>query len=331
METLDNPNNLPYNDPLQTRKVAFVTGASAGIGWYTTLHLYMHGWDVYLGVRNLDKGRKAMDDIVAEAQRRREANIVRSDVATGHLELVAIDLLDISSVDRAALELKSKEDHLDLLVHNAGIMAVPRETSKDGFEVQLQTNYVAPFVLTDRLLALVKAASQPRIIYVSSIGHRFALKRASLGKRQDGFPSMYYGFVRYGYSKTAGMQMLNQVARDHPDVLCLSVHPGFVMETDLYRHWNDLAVVGPCFNLGFRGFGSVFGVKKEEGSYSTLVAALSPSLSAKNDSGGFVWTKGSKGTPSKLVTDEKYARDNWNWTINEMERASIPLSLFERK
>lgn len=330
MVTLEDPNKLPFNDPETTTKTALVTGASSGIGWFTTLHLYMHGWDVFLGVRNIPKGQKAIDDIKAEAQKRQLNGGIPATAKFGQLALVEMDLLDIKSLDKVESQLQ-KIDKLDLLVHNAGIMAVPRENSKDGWEVQMQTNYVAPFVLTDRLLSLIQRAPKPRIVYLSTIGHQFARRPAPLDKRQDGFPSLYYGFVRYGYSKTAGMQMINQLAKDYPDILSLSVHPGFVMDTELYRHWNNIPLVGPLFKCGFRGFGSVFGVSKEEGCYSTLVAAMSPDLTAPTDSGDFLWTKGSEGNPSSLVKNEKWALENWNWTIDQMEEKGIRIQHFQHK
>lgn len=330
MEVLKTPNTLPFNDPQATPKTALVSGASSGIGWFTTLHLYMHGWNVFLGVRNVPKGQKAIDDIKAEAQKRLRNNSVPSSAKFGQLALVQMDLLDIKSLDKVVDQLQGTQK-LDLLVHNAGIMAVPRENSKDGWEVQMQTNYVAPFVLTDRLLSLLKAAPKPRIVYVSSIGHQFARSPERLDKPHYGFPDLYYGFVRYGYSKMAGMQFVNELAKDYPHILSISVHPGFVMETDLYRHWNSLPLIGPLMSLGFRGFGAVFGVKKEEGAYSTLVAALSPKLEAPSDSGEFLWTLGAKGNPSSLVKNQKYALDNWNWTIAEMEDKSIRIKNFHRK
>ncbi|KAG5365786.1 putative oxidoreductase ENV9 [Yarrowia sp. B02] len=330
MTTLETPNSLPFNDPETTPKTALVTGASSGIGWYTTLHLYMHGWDVFLGVRNFPKGQKAIDDIKTEAEKRQRDGRVPASAKFGQLALVQMDLLDIESLNKVEDQLQ-KTPKLDLLVHNAGIMAVPRENSKDGWEVQLQTNYVAPFVLTDRLLPLLQKAPKPRIVYLSSIGHHFAMSPAPLDKVQDGFPGLYYGFVRYGYSKTAGMQLVNQLAKDYPQILSLSVHPGFVMETELYRHWNSLPLVGPLFYLGFRGFGAVFGVKQEEGCYSTLVAALSPDLTAPQDSGEFLWTKGSKGTPSSVVKNEDYARENWNWTVDQMEQKGVRIRHFQYK
>lgn len=330
MAKLENPNTLPFNDPETSTKTALVTGASSGIGWYTTLHLYMHGWDVFLGVRNVSKGQKAIDDIKAEAQKRQLNGGVSATAKFGQMALVEMDLLDIKSLDKVEAQLQ-KIEKLDLLVHNAGIMAVPRENSKDGWEVQMQTNYVAPFVLTDRLLPLLQKAPNPRIVYLSSIGHQFARRPTPLDTRQDGFPGLYYGFVRYGYSKAAGMQMINQLAKDYPQILSVSVHPGFVMETELYRHWNSLPLVGPLFNAGFRGFGVVCGVSKEEGCYSTLVAALSPELTAPADSGDFLWTKGTQGTPSSLVKNEKYALENWNWTVNQMEQKGVRIRHFQYK
>ncbi|KAG5365585.1 putative oxidoreductase ENV9 [Yarrowia sp. C11] len=328
--SLENPNSLPFNDPDTNTKTALVTGASSGIGWYTTLHLYMHGWQVFLGVRNVLKGQKAIDDIKTEAEKRRRNGSVSNTAKFGQLALVQMDLLDIKSLDKVEAQLQHT-GKLDLLVHNAGIMAVPFEISQDGWEVQMQTNYVAPFVLTDRLLSLLQKAPKPRIVYLSSIGHHFATRPAPLDTRQDGFPGLYYGFVRYGYSKTAGMQLMNQLAKDYPQILSLSVHPGFVMETELYRHWNSLPLVGPLFNLGFRSFGVVFGVSKEEGCYSTLVAALSPDLTAPADSGEFLWTKGSQGNPSSVVKNEQYALENWNWTVSEMEQKSVRVRHFQYK
>jgi len=124
----------------QHGRTALVTGANSGIGFRQVLELARRGTCVLLASRDPGRGRAARDAIVAE-------------LPAASVELVQLDLADLGSVQRLAGQLLGRAGGLDLLINNAGVMAVPRRrTTAQGFELQFGTNHLGHFALTGRLL-----------------------------------------------------------------------------------------------------------------------------------------------------------------------------------
>ena len=149
---------------------------------------------------------------------------VRSEVPGAQAELVALDLADLSSVRAAAEDVASRTDRLDLLVDNAGVMAVPRQLTADGFEQQLGTNHLGHFALTGRLLPLLLAAPAPRVVVVSSTAHRSGRMAFDdlMGERR------YSRWGAYGQSKLANLLFAGELSRRAQGrVLVASAHPGY--------------------------------------------------------------------------------------------------------
>ena len=145
--------------PDQSGRVAVVTGANSGLGLITARDLARAGARVVLACRDTDKGADAMREITARAP---EADA----------ELAALDLASLDSVRSFAREFSDAHDGLDLLVNNAGVMAPPRRTTRDGFELQFGTNHLGHFALTGLLLSALDGRSDARVITVSSTAHR---------------------------------------------------------------------------------------------------------------------------------------------------------------
>jgi hypothetical protein len=143
--------------PDQTGRRVVVTGATSGLGFHTALELARHDATVVLGIRDLDRGREAAEHIRAEAR--------GADVAPSRL-----DLADLSSVREFAGDVG--RDRVDVLVNNAGVMALPPRRSVDGFELQLATNHLGPFALTGLLLPALLSRPGSRVVTVSSYMHR---------------------------------------------------------------------------------------------------------------------------------------------------------------
>ena len=97
---------------------------------------------------------------------------VRSEVPGASAELVPLDLASLDSVRDAAADVAGRTGSLDVLIDNAGVMAIPRAQTADGFEMQLGTNHLGHFALTGLLLPVLLAAAQPRVVVVSSDAHR---------------------------------------------------------------------------------------------------------------------------------------------------------------
>jgi len=146
--------------PSQTGKLAVVTGATGGLGYETALGLAQAGAEVILAGRNEAKG--------ADAVRRILAVVPGAKVRFG-----MVDLASLASVATFAKDLLAQDRPIDILVNNAAVMATPmRQTTRDGFELQLGTNFLSHFALTARLLPLLVHGGQTRVVQVSSLAHR---------------------------------------------------------------------------------------------------------------------------------------------------------------
>ncbi|KAJ0400508.1 hypothetical protein P43SY_006687 [Pythium insidiosum] len=154
-------------------KLAVITGANSGIGFEAALELARHGAHVVLACRNEARGRAAVDKIRETLQQDKQET---ASVRHGAVEFMQLDVSDLSSVQRFTQAFRESHDRLDLLINNAGIMAVGYATTVDGFESQLATNHLGHFALTAQLFDLLCKSAPSRIVNVSSMAHRSALK-----------------------------------------------------------------------------------------------------------------------------------------------------------
>ncbi len=147
------------NIPDLTDRVIMVTGANSGIGYEAARAFAQHGAHVVLACRNRTKADAAIADI-------------RASAADPSVEVLEVDLGDLDSVASAAKQFLSDHNRLDVLVNNAGLMALPHQRTAQGFEMQFGVNHLAPFALTGHLLERLLATSGSRVVAVSSTGHR---------------------------------------------------------------------------------------------------------------------------------------------------------------
>lgn len=150
----------PEQMPSQAGKTVLVTGANSGIGFQAALELARHGARVILGCRSEAKGEKALQQL------RREA-------PGASAQLAVLDLASLASIRSFAAEFLSRGQALDVLINNAGVMALPkRELTTDGFERQFGTNHLGHFALTGLLLPALLKSPAPRVVTVASLAHR---------------------------------------------------------------------------------------------------------------------------------------------------------------
>jgi NAD(P)-dependent dehydrogenase (short-subunit alcohol dehydrogenase family) len=199
--------------PDQTGRVAVVTGANAGLGYETARELARKGASVLLGCRNAEKAERAADTL-------------RAENPAARLEVSRLDLADLASVRAFAQRLAGAHDRVDLLVNNAGIMAVPRGLTADGFELHLGTNHLGHFALTGLLLPLL--ASGARVVTLSSMGHRPGRIAFDdlMGERR------YSRWSAYFQSKLANLLFTYELQRRELGVVAVAAHPG-VSSTEL--------------------------------------------------------------------------------------------------
>lgn len=324
------PEEATYYNPKVDRRVAIVTGGNSGIGWFTVLHLYLHGYVVYVAGRTESKVIKAIEDIEVEAHKRSDAYSEEEKRVRflGSLTYIRLDCANLKTVVACADKFKSLEPKLHILINNAGIMAVPYKITNDGYEIQYQVNFVAPFLFTLELLPALQLATidqKPRVVCLSSMGHNLAYKYFQPTDTIKKFPDMLFTWVRYGNAKAAVIEFTTKLAEKYPQFVAISVHPGVIVDTGLYTWWTELPVVGRLVSAGFLVSGSLMGISSEQGSLAALRAALDPSLLDKSgiylDQGGLI------GTLSRIVRDKANIDTTWSENIKLLAEKGYSLEV----
>lgn len=202
--------------PDQSGRLAVVTGANSGLGLEVATQLARHGAQVVMACRNRDRADRAEGDL--------RAMVPGADVRVAQLDLA--DLADLASVADFVQELHVRHSRVDLLINNAGLMAVDRSRTADGFETQFGVNHLGHFALTNQLLDLLNAAPAGRVVTMSSMGHR-----AGRMAFDDLMGERSYGRWRaYFQSKLANLlftaQLQQRLATSGSTTMAAAAHPG---------------------------------------------------------------------------------------------------------
>ena len=246
--------------PDQSGRTALVTGGNSGLGYQTVLQLARHGARVLLAARDRARGTAALERLGTEAPGSRA-------------ELAQIDLADLASVERFAAGFLAGGDGLDLLINNAGVMAIPRrETTAQGYERQFGTNHLGHFALTGRLLPALAQRPGGRVVTVSSNQHKRA-RSIDFGDLQG--EHSYRPWGAYAQSKLANAMFVLELDRRLRaaglGIISAGAHPGFA-------HTN-LQLAGPRsggVSLAARGMGlatRLLAQPARDGALPTLYAA----------------------------------------------------------
>lgn len=193
-------------------RYAVVTGATNGIGKAIAEGLARQGLAVHVAGRDAGKTQAVVDSIIA---------------STGNAQVwpLLADLDSLAGAQHLADQLLARDQPLHLLVNNAAVMTLQREETVDGVERMLGVNYLAHYLLTRRLLPLLKREPGGRVVNTASDAHRFVkgMHWEDL-QWQQGFSAMKV----YGHSKLANILFARELARREPELLVLSAHPGAV-------------------------------------------------------------------------------------------------------
>lgn len=321
--------SLPYLNPATDRRVCFITGGSSGVGYYTVLHLYLHGYIIYIAGRSKSRVTKSIAELTETADAIVRDYPPKCRRFVGKLNFLELDLCDLNLVQRAVEKFKLLESRLHVLINNAGVMAIPFSMTQDNFEIQLQTNYISPFLLTTLLIPMLENSASttfsPRIIYLSSVGHKLNFRYFPMDSNFNYLPNFIFTWIRYAKAKTAGIHFTNMLALRNPQILSMSVHPGLVMNTNLFTYWTRLPIVGMMFWCLFQIFGYLFGITPEEGATTVVRCCLDPKLNA-HDNNGKYFINGEEASPSKVASDMDYAARTWIWTVHELSERGISIS-----
>ena len=282
--------------PDQSGRIAVVTGANSGLGFFTTRELARGGARVVAGARDVARGEEA-------------AARIRESRPEAQIEVERLDLADLGSIRAFAERFADRHDGLDLLVNNAGVMALPRRLTADGFEIHIGTNHLGHFALTALLLQRLLARPDPRVVTVSSEAHRVGrINFDDLhGERR------YSRWLAYGQSKLANLlfayELQRRAAAAGVPLKSVAAHPGYAatnLQSGASRAGGGLvtAIEGRFMALGNR----LLAQTDEMGALPILYAATVPDLPG----GSYVGPDGlfeQRGYP-KLVDSSRSSKDS---------------------
>lgn len=249
-------------------KRAIVTGANSGLGTETARVLALAGAEVVMACRTLAAGEQVAQQLRAALP-----------PGAGSLEVQRLDLSDLASVRAFAQAYLASGKPLHLLINNAGVMAPPLGKTAQGFELQVGTNHLGHFLLTQVLRPVLEASAPARVVTVSSGLHTQG-KGARLLETLEADPAFekrkYSPFAQYGDSKLANILFTRGLAkRLPPAVKAFSLHPG-VINTNLSR-----SMTGVSGTL-FRALGGLFMKSVPQGAATTVFGATAPELEDKS-------------------------------------------------
>lgn len=288
--------------PSQNGKIAIVTGANTGLGYETAIHLAQKDMTVIMACRNLDKAQQAKGRI--------QENVPGAD-----LDILPIDLTDLSSVRAFAETFKAQYNRLDLLINNAGIMFPPYEKTVDGFESQMGANYFGHFLLTALLLDKMPDSTESRVVSLSSGAHQYASEGPNFDDLQS--EQNYSKMGAYAQSKLACLMFGNELQRrlDHAgkQILSVSAHPGMA-PTELARHMPWYQLLFLKYTIGLFLFHPV-----EAAAMPTVLAALGTDVKGGDYLGpqGVLEMVGKPGLAKKSNASQDTAMAERLWDISE--------------
>lgn len=274
-------------------KVCLVTGATSGIGRVTAGALAARGATVVITGRTPAKAQEAVAQITGET-------------GNDSIHYLLADFVDLQQVEEMAAAFKERYNRLDVLVNNAGTY-FNRRHIKDGIEMTFLVNHLAPFLLTNLLLEVLKASAPARIITVSSDAHKYD----QMNFDDLSFKRGYFGMRAYARSKLANILFTYELARrlSGTGVTANVVHPGQVA-TNIWR--TNFGIFGPLLKwlIGLSA------LTPEEGADTVIYLASSPEVEGVS---GKYFVKRQAVPSSPLSYDEGVARRLW-----EVSKALTP-------
>lgn len=296
----------PDQMPDQNGKVAIVTGANSGLGYQTALALSSHGAQVVFACRSREKTEVALTNL-------------RAAVPAAQAEFMALDLADLASVAQFAQAFKARFGRLDILLNNAGVMALPLMRTAQGFEMQMGTNHFGHFALTGQLWDLLRATQGARVVTTSSLAHTFT---RGMDLSDPHFEHKRYGeWDAYGKSKLANLLFTYELNRraisSGSGVVVAAAHPGFAA-TNLQSSF--LANEKSWFKRTFTRMGNALSLQSAERGawpqpYAATMAGVKGGEYFGPDGFGHIGGHPTRVTSNRASRDEATAKALW--TLSE--------------
>jgi NAD(P)-dependent dehydrogenase (short-subunit alcohol dehydrogenase family) len=287
-----------------TGQVIIITGANSGIGKETAVALAAMGATVVMTARTPSKGETALAEVVERS-------------GNDKVVLGSLDLASFASIRAFAAWFLAEFDRLDVLVNNAGLIVDTRQETADGFELMFGTNHMGHFLLTDLLRQRLIDSAPSRVVVLSSVAHRWALKGLD---RTDLQGTVRFGGGRnYGLSKLANAQFALELSRQlaGTGVTVNAVHPGSIH--------SGFAGDGDTGTSGLGWWMATFGpyvLRTPKTGAKTQVLLASSTLPRVAGSTGGYWSHGRRWKASRHARSAAEAR--WLWEESERLVAEAP-------
>jgi NAD(P)-dependent dehydrogenase (short-subunit alcohol dehydrogenase family) len=274
-------------------RVCVITGGTDGIGKAAAYGLAIQGARLLVHGRDSDKGARAVTEL-----KTRSGNPA--------IEFLPADFSSLADVRRLAAEVMERTPRIDVLVNNAGSIYVKRTLSKDGYEMTLAVNHLAPFLLTHLLLDTLKSGTSSRIVTTASNAHL----RAKISFDDLQMTRKYSPMGAYGISKLANILFTRALAKrlQGSAVTATCVHPGFVRTN--FGANNDKDVPPLIKHIYF--FIARFARSPEKGAETVVYLASSPQV--QGESGGYYFD--CKPTPTSPAAQDDVAAERL-WHVSE--------------
>jgi len=254
-----NTSNIPHLDG----RTAVVTGANSGLGLESARALAGAGAHVVMAARDQEKVAQARDDIL-------------STHPDASLQIVEVDLGSLASTRAAAEEIAASHGAIDVLMNNAGVMAMPERRTNDGFEMQFGINHLGHWSLTSALMPLLVSAEQARVVTVTSTAHHFG---RPVDPDDPHLTERYDPWRAYGQSKLANYHFALGLQREFETrglpAQSLVAHPG-LSHTNLQVHTHEQGGAGRSSGMWMR-MAEKKGMTAARGALPQLRAATDPS------------------------------------------------------
>lgn len=292
------------NTPTLKGKTALVTGGNSGLGLATSKVLASKGAHVLLAARDRHKGEAAVNEVLAL-------------YPSATVELLELDLASQANIKTAAVEVSKKFDKLDLLINNAGLMAMPEMKTEDGYESQFGVNHLGHWSLTSLLMNQLLAADSARVVTVTSTAHHLIW---NVDFNDPHMREKYSAWNAYSQSKLANyyfaLGLHKEFKNNGKKAMSMLAHPG-LSHTNLQVHTVEMGAAGFAGGM-FKNLAAKTGMPADKGALPQLRAALDP----KAKSGEFFAPRfGTTGAPVKRPVLRM--RNNSNieklWELSEME------------
>ena len=257
---------------------------------------------IYLGARSQIKAEEAIAEL-------------KETVPKAQITWIPVDLANLQSITEAAKIFQKHSSRLDVLVNNAGVMALPNDKTSDGFEIQFGTNHIGSFLLTKLLLPTLQSTAattgDARIINLASEAHNF---RRMQGLELDHDKMQELGvWDAYGNSKFANILFAREHAKRYPDITSVSIHPGIIVGTGLYASAKDRSF----FQKGAFWFGSFFLPDVPTGALNQIWASTVSKDKIENGAYYVPVAKVSQG--NSTVSNTSRDAELWDWTEHELK------------